>query len=483
MTAPGTSRYCRGCGCRIARDNRSAWCSPCQHREFEHTARAPQQPEAFWATDHIRDALASRDMGAVVCAYRHHPAHGPRPLTQAHLAGWLGITQPHLSRIENGHNQIRDLDTLEHYARCLRIPAHLLWFTVEEQEDQPQHTAGAVKLPGGSDIAVAVAPTGSALAAHLHGNLRHYVAMDNLTGPRPLLTVVAQQIAFIEQLLANATGTGRADLLDTAARFTEFAGWLHQDAGDLRAAMHWTNAALDYAQEAGDARMACYVLMRKSNIASDAGRADQALAFAEAGLAEHRQLTPRLRAVLLRQQAHAFALQREPAACARCLGMALDCALRDDDFELVSYCTPGYIEMEAANCWVELGKPHRAIGTLQRGLASWQPEFRRDLGLGLARLGLAYACAGEFDYAWAFAQHSLGIVTETRSARTTRQLTRVHRHLRDRAELPARRLAHALRGFARSETEIAVPLLATSTSPGEALRATHEGLPALRYSA
>ncbi|MGH8896523.1 MAG: helix-turn-helix domain-containing protein [Egibacteraceae bacterium] len=294
MTAPGTSRYCRGCGCRIARDNRTSWCSPCQHREFERTARAPQQPEAFWETDHIRDALASRDMGAVVRAYRHHPAHGPRPLTQVRLAGWLGITQPHLSRIESGRSQIRDLDTLEHYARCLRIPAYLLWFAIDEQEEQPLHPAEAVKLPGGLDVTVAVAPTGPALAAHLRGNLRHYVAMDNLTGPRPLLTIAAQQIAFIEQLVANATGTGRADLLDTAARFTEFAGWLHQDAGNLRAAMHWTNTALDYAQEAGDARMVCYVLMRKSNIASDAGCPGQALAFAEAGLAEHRHLTPHL---------------------------------------------------------------------------------------------------------------------------------------------------------------------------------------------
>lgn len=447
MTVPSTSRYCRGCGCRIARDNRTAWCSPCQHREFEHAAGAPQQPDAFWDTDLIRDALASRDMGAVVCAYRHHPTYGSRPLTQARMAGWLGITQPHLSRIESGQNPVRNLDTLEHYARCLRIPAHLLWFTVDEEE-QPQHTAGAVKLPGGSDIVVAAAPTGSALAAHLLGSLRHYVAMDNLTGPRPLLTVVAQQLAFIEQLLANAIGTGRRDLLDAAARFTEFAGWLHQDAGDLGAAMHWTNAALDYAQEVGDARMVCYVLMRKSNIASDARRPDQALTFAEAGLAEREHLTPHLRAVLLRQQAHAFALRREHAACARCLDLALDCALRDDDLELVGYCTPGYIEMEAANCWVELGKPRRAIDTLQLSFSSWQPEFRRDLGLGLARLGLAYACAGELDIAWAFAQHSLGIVTETRSARTTRQLRQVHKRLCDRAPRRARRLAQALRGLA-----------------------------------
>lgn len=41
-------------------------------------------------------------------------------------------------------------------------------------------------------------------------------------------------------------------LLYVSARFAEFTGWLHQDAGDLRAAAQWSNTALDLAREAGD---------------------------------------------------------------------------------------------------------------------------------------------------------------------------------------------------------------------------------------
>jgi hypothetical protein len=53
--------------------------------------------------------------------------------------------------------------------------------------------------------------------------------------------------------------------------------------------------------------------------------------------------------------------------------------------------------IEAAHCWVELGQPDRALGVLQQGLMQWRPEFRRDLGLGLARFAVAHARTGAVD--------------------------------------------------------------------------------------
>lgn len=92
--------------------------------------------------------------------------------------------------------------------------------------------------------------------------------------------------------------------------------------------------------------------------------------------------------------------------------------------DIARYCTPSYVEMEAAHCWVELGKPDKALTTLQQGLADWQPDFRRDLGLCLARLAVAHASTGQPDDALTVAQHSLVIAAETGSHRTARQLHR-----------------------------------------------------------
>lgn len=100
-------------------------------------------------------------MGAVVRAFRIHPTHGGKPLSQSDVAGWLNITQGQLSRIESGRNRVRDLDKLVHYARRLRIPAELLWFDAGEPEPEPAtaRSNGTVRLPGGPVVPAATQPS------------------------------------------------------------------------------------------------------------------------------------------------------------------------------------------------------------------------------------------------------------------------------------------------------------------------------------
>jgi tetratricopeptide (TPR) repeat protein len=409
----------------------------------------------FWATDQMRDALGSRDMGVVVRAYRRHPSHGPRPLSQARLCRWLGITQGQLSRIETGHNRVRELDKLIDYARCLRIPSELLWFDVDDRvvrETTEQQAGTMIPLPGGPMVSAAASRTEPALAESLLGTLRQYATTDNIAGPRSLLAVVPQQVAFIERLLDGTVGRGRVDLLKAGARFAEFAGWLYQDVGDLRSAMQWTSGALDMADEANDRHLASYIRMRKSNIASDARKPDLALALARAALQTPQVLAPQVRAVALRQEAYAHALKNNHDACARALEQAFRYAVNgkeagtsNESSDLANYCTTEYLEMEAAHCWVELNKPKKAISTLQEGLAAWQPTFRRDLGLCLARLGVAHARDNEPEHAVTVAEHSIAIATQTRSHRTEKQLRRIHDILlAGGARGEAQRLQHAL---------------------------------------
>src|SRR5262249_11434398 len=163
----------------------------------------------------------------------------------------------------------------------------------------------------------------SELTAHLRRVLSEFSNLDNLLGPGPLLALVPAQLAAVEQLLRGASSEEQGALLDVAARCAELAGWVHQDAGEVQAADQWTARSVDYALAGGDARLISYVLMRRSNVASDAEDAGRALGLSQAALRERDRLSPRLRAVALRQEAHAHALQGDSAACAR----ALDCAM------------------------------------------------------------------------------------------------------------------------------------------------------------
>lgn len=414
-----TRRKCARCGAWLARDNSGLLCAPCA-QSHRGDSRAPRLRPEFWRTDRMRGALATRDMGAVVRAYRTHPAHGRRPLSQADVAEWLGITQGQLSRIESGRNRVRDYDKLVRYARRLHIPAELLWFDLRDPTaDQP---TAAEPDPDGGDVPPMVLSE-PALADALLVTLRQNALIDNLTGSRALLPVAVRQMGFINEVLA-AEGGGGARLLGVAARFAEHTGWLHQECGDLEAALRWSDTALELAERAEDSAVACYVRMRKSYIAGDAGRRQLAIDLADEAVAKAGPLSVRLKAFVLRQRAQGFALAGDYDGCARALDQAFEYAsdTSGDGADLVPYCTSSYIEMEAAQCWITLGRPDLALTTLRRGLPSWRSNFRRDFGLCLARLAAAHAGVGEPGPALDVARQAITIARETGSHRTVLQL-------------------------------------------------------------
>jgi transcriptional regulator with XRE-family HTH domain len=424
-----SGRYCMKCGGRLSRDNRASLCASCRQLSGIGSDHAPEFGSEFWYTDQMRDAFATRDMGVVVRTYRYHPAHGHKALPQETLARWLGtVTQSQLSRIESGRNHVDKLDKLIHYAQALKMPPDLLWFELPENlAAQAKPSGGVFALPGGPIVPAAGLRTGSALADSLLQTLNHYSATDNLIGPQSLVAIVPQQLRSIDEQVMSAHGRDKARLLYVAARYAEFAGWIYQDAGHLDSAMQMSSIAHDYAQEVGDENLCSYILMRRSNIASDGGRHELALRLAMASLRNTSQLSARQSAVALRQQAQAHARLGDEKAFAGAMDAAFNYAERGADAEedIARYCTPEYLQMEAAHGWVELGRPGEAISTLQRGLAGWQPEYRRDLGLCLAMLAVAHAGNRQIENAVVVGDHALEIARETGSHRTETQLARI----------------------------------------------------------
>ncbi len=418
-------RSCSRCGAGLARDNHSVLCRPCVRGQD----RVPQLCAADWRTEQMREALRSRNIGIVLHAWRHHHAHGPHPIPQARLARWLGVTQGQLSRIENGRNKVRDLDKLVRYTRALGVPAEMLWFDIDDPPPAPTSTPGPIRLREGLTLAPPAAEP--LLIDSLRTTLQEYVRTDNVAGPQPLLAVVGQQIQFVERLESADRGRTQTQLRVLRARFAEFLGWLHQDAGNLRAALTWTNAAAELARDTGDSRLLSYIRMRQSSLAADAGDPRNTITLAQAALRAPADLTARQRATALRQIAHGHAWQGQLVDTLRALDRAMHQASApgDVDDDLAGYCTPGYIAMEAAACLIELDRPEQAIATLEPQLPQWHPRNRRDLGRGLALLAIALARSGQSDDAVEVAQHALAIVAETRSTRTEQQLYRVVREL------------------------------------------------------
>lgn len=422
----GTVRICLRCGAWIAAYHDDDVCTPCGRRR----GRPPRLPAAEWRTRVMRTALASRDMATVLRAYRHHPAHGGRPIPQAEVARWLGITQGQLSRIENGRNRIHDMDKLTHYARVLAIPSTLLWFeTAEEPEGRP--STGTVRLPSGRSVDVTAHGCDPGLADSLLTNLQQYVRTDMGAGPHALLPIVEAHVRMIEELHRAGDDRTRQKFRNVHARYAEFLGWLHQDAGNFRQATDWSNIAFVLAHELDDARLKSYIRMRQSNLAGDLGAARSVLELAEQARRHAYSSMPRLCALALRQQARGHARLGRAEACARSIEMAAEFVegAGDADTDLAGYCTAEYIAVEAADCWMEIGRTDSAIESLETALPRWQLANRRDFGRGLALLACAQARTEQHDEALTTARQALVIAAETGSERVGYQIRRAAKEL------------------------------------------------------
>ncbi|MBX7269596.1 helix-turn-helix transcriptional regulator [Micromonospora sp. Llam7] len=143
MTATHKARYCR-CGARLARDNPGPRCAPCVAHERDHLYATPELPADFWDEVVLSEALRSRHMGRVIRAWRTHPHHGRRSISQDRVASWVGLTQAQLSRIENGP-AIAHLDRLTQWAEALRVPADRLWFALPAVTERPAEEEDKVK--------------------------------------------------------------------------------------------------------------------------------------------------------------------------------------------------------------------------------------------------------------------------------------------------------------------------------------------------
>jgi len=197
--------------------------------------------------------------------------------------------------------------------------------------------------------------------------------------------------------------------------------------------MHWTDRALDYALELGDQRVIAYTLMRKAMIATEAGNSAQGLGIANSALAYKDALTPRLRAVILRQRSFSNAALGEVIASARDSDEAVVEAVAGEtqgEEDRAPYCTPTYAAMEAGASWVLLGHPRTAIPILEKSRSEWLDHSQvRDYALCVSRLAVAYAAAGELGQACAAAGEVAALAQGLGSRRVVGQLDLLYRRL------------------------------------------------------
>ncbi|WP_045879876.1 helix-turn-helix transcriptional regulator [Pseudofrankia sp. DC12] len=431
----------------------------------------------------MRDALATWHMGRVLFAYRKHSHHG-QTLSQEVVAGWLGMTQAQLSRIENGRAP-EELSKLIRYSQILGIPAEVLWFDLpgEPRTRGPSDSQPPVLLPvvlAGREVmlpldAEAAAARGLDVMASKRANvsgtpgdrqaarllpfagldeLQHMAAAladarryldgsvvgffarqferckadDGQLGPLRALPLVLGVLGAIQQYAREVQPNVRRDLLAVGADGAEFAGWLYRDLHDPGSAAYWYDRAMEWAQEAQDASMQAYVLVKKSQMAYDGRELARMLNLAEAAGRACPTAPPPLRAEQVQQEALALATH---GAALSVIERKLDTARQvlDTSAEPAnSTLTVVTLQLRDAAVYTEAGVPDRAAGIFAE-ILSRNSLSRRDTALFGARRAAALALSGHPDEAAAVGLDALQVARDTNSSRTSAILGDVARSL------------------------------------------------------
>jgi hypothetical protein len=354
------AHYC-SCGTRLANDNHTGRCGACRRKDRHRLERPPTVPCEFWDHVEVRAALASRHFGRVLRAYRCHPFHGVRPLAQDVVSRWLGLTQPQLSRTENGP-AVRNLDRLVVWAMLLGVPEHLLWFRLpadppsgEPSRRPPRariHRPAVASLPQ-QKVGIGV----DDLAA-----MQSLRTADRQLGGGYLYATVATylQRQVAPRLFGSDADNDGQQVFVAAAGLTEMAGWMAHDAGrDALAEQHFQRA-LGMAQIAGDHQLGAHIFGSLSHLAHHQRRPEQAVRYARDGQtrlsagAPHPGVTARL----LAMQARGHAALRDGARCQGDLRQAERVLATQpaDPSPWVSAFDEASLAAEAARCFQQLGQ-------------------------------------------------------------------------------------------------------------------------------
>jgi tetratricopeptide (TPR) repeat protein len=242
----------------------------------------------------------------------------------------------------------------------------------------------------------------------------------------------------------------RRPLLAVGAEGAEFAGWLYRDLRDAASAAYWYDRAMEWAQAAGDTAMQGYILLKKSQMAYEDRDAHRVAALADAAQHGPWQLPPNVRVEVIQQQARGLAMLGEPIAVVdRTLGEArrlYASATADDRPQFGTYFNEPALLLREASCYIEAGKPARAVALFGQALTTGQLS-RRDQGYFRSRRAFACALSGDPDEAAREGLVALSIAAELKSQRTTRELARTVKVLTPWVSRPEpRQLSEALRG-------------------------------------
>ncbi|TDD63175.1 helix-turn-helix domain-containing protein [Actinomadura rubrisoli] len=292
-------------------------------------------------------------------------------------------------------------------------------FTPEDEE----RLVLAARRPSRVDLTVV-----DSLATILAGHRR----TEDAVGSAPLVEPVRTSLAVLEGLVTGARGPIRPKVVNVAAQWAQFFGWLKANVGDLAVGKGWLDRALEWAIETDDANLISEVLSFKGHVAWMAGQPGPMIGLSAAALRGD-GLYPGQYAISAAQEARGHAMVGAAYETERLLDRADEeaAAARERLEEAppwLYYHSPGFFELQRGLAYRYLGRHdrgvnHRAVEALSRGLGTLPAGMRDSEWAGefVYQLGRAHAQAGELERAVALGEDLAELAEQIDSSRLAGQ--------------------------------------------------------------
>lgn len=280
----------------------------------------------------------------------------------------------------------------------------------------------------------------SGLAA-FQGMFEQFRLLGRSMSPSMVLPALIAQTNTLRGLVGTASSPMRERFLLLASRYAEYTGWLSQEAGSDRAALWWTQTAVEMADAAGDHEMGAHGLVRHALIALYRDDATLTVDLARRAQADGRA-SARVRGMAALREAQGHALAGEDKLCHESLDQAR--RLREiggpdmaGDIALGPAAGSAIAPLVTGWCLYDLGRPAEAATVLDRELDRLPVVSRRSEARFGARQALAHAAVGDVDHACALTHRVLDHAEAVDSATIRYDLRMLTRTLGRWASRPA----------------------------------------------
>ncbi|MDX8048626.1 helix-turn-helix domain-containing protein [Lentzea sp. BCCO 10_0798] len=280
--------------------------------------------------------------------------------------------------------------------------------------------------------------------------------LGQTTSPSVVLPMVTVHTHTLRGMANGAPAPVREQLLGLAARYSEYAGWMAQEAGDDRAAMWWTRNAVEMGAAAGDTEMATYSLIRQALITLYRDDAAGTVDLAQQAQAAP-GTSPRVQGLAALREAQGHALACDYDNCRRALDRAAALLARADTADgmvmgSASVSGADLISLVEAWCLHDLGQSREAADVFDRQLSLVPDSAHRTHARFGARRALAYASAGDIDHASALTAKVLDAADLVDSATVRQDLKQLARLLgRERKQASVSEVYPRLNAALRSQ--------------------------------